>query len=143
MKVAYWICTVIIAWIMGAGGIYDLMKPPEAMEIFRRLGYPEYFPVMLGVAKVLGIVAILAPRKHMPAVLREWAYAGFTFNLLAASVSHAATGDTLFSVVFPLVLLILLLGSYRLGHKLACEASDVSMKNAGHGVATATGERNG
>lgn len=115
MRIAYWICTVIIAWIMGAGGIYDLMKPPEAMEIFRRLGYPDYFPVMLGVAKILGTLAILAPRTRFPSVIREWAYAGFTFNLISASVSHIAVGDTAFSVVFPLILLIPLFGSYRLG----------------------------
>lgn len=120
MKIAYWICTGIIAWIMGAGSVYTLTSPPPAVEIFRHLGYPDYFRVMLSVAKILGTAAILYPRAG---ILREWAYAGFTFDLIAASVSYMAVGDPLFETVFPLILLVPLAVSYRLDNKLKAQAS--------------------
>ncbi len=110
-KVLYWVATFPILWIMGAGGIYDMLRPQPVVEIMNRLGYPSYFPVMLGVAKVLGVLALLHPRT---VVLREWAYAGFTFNLIAASIAHAVTGDGAFAICFPLALLIPLFASRSL-----------------------------
>lgn len=105
---------------MGAGSVYALTSPPPAVEMFRHLGYPDYFRVMLSVAKILGTAAILYPRAG---ILREWAYAGFTFDLIAASVSYMAVGDPIFETVFPLILLVPLVVSYRLGNKLKAQAS--------------------
>ena len=82
-----------------------------AVEGIRHLGYPDYFRVLLTVFKVLGGLALILP--FVPARLKEWAYAGFTFNLVAATVSHAVVdgwnhGQTL----FPLVVLAVLMVSY-------------------------------
>lgn len=107
-KVGYWIGTVPILWIMGAGGIYDILRPPPVMEVISHLGYPAYFPLMLGIAKVLGVIALLQTRS---AALREWAYAGFTFNLIAASSAHVFVKDPLFAILFPIALLIPLFAS--------------------------------
>jgi len=37
------------------------------MEVFHRLGYPDYFAAMLGTAQLLGVLAILAPVSSHPA----------------------------------------------------------------------------
>jgi hypothetical protein len=75
------------------------------------LGYPTYFVAILGFAKVLGAIAILAPRFPR---LKEWAYAGIAFDLLAASASHAAIGHPAGNVVAPLVLFAIALLSWGL-----------------------------
>jgi uncharacterized membrane protein YphA (DoxX/SURF4 family) len=101
--IGYWLATGIICFIMGGGGVMDALRTDEALEIFARLGYPAYFAFLLGVAKLLGVVAILVP--GFPR-LKEWAYAGFTFDLLAAAASHAAVGDPAFEIAFPIAFLI-------------------------------------
>ncbi|MCP3958380.1 MAG: DoxX family protein [bacterium] len=65
----------------------------------------------LGIAKLLGVVAVLAP--DFPK-LKEWAYAGFTFLLVGAAYSHAAAGDPVQLIVIPLVVLGVGLISYKL-----------------------------
>jgi hypothetical protein len=126
VKIGYWLCTAVIIWIQGAGGIYDMTKAQPVLDVIRHLGYPDYFPVMLGIAKVLGVVAILTPRAS---TLREWAYAGFTFNFLSASIAHTMVGDETFAIVFPLALLAPLFGSYFLGQKLRAQAAAASSAN--------------
>jgi len=53
---------------------------------------------------------VLAPR--LPR-LKEWAYAGMLFDLTAASVAHAAVGDPLGNVVAPILLLGIVMASWR------------------------------
>jgi hypothetical protein len=96
--------------MLGSGTLY-LIGPPQVAEVFRHLGYPDYFRSILGVAKILGVATILFGR-HWP-TLREWAYAGFTFDFFAASLSHAIRGDGA-AAIMPLVALALLTGSYLL-----------------------------
>jgi hypothetical protein len=71
---------------------------------------------LLGIAKLLGVAAILTGRPWRE--VREWAYAGFTFDLIAASLSHGISGDGRASV-FPLVVLMLLTASHVLWHRRA------------------------
>jgi len=103
-KLLYWIPTALVALTMAFGGAVDAMGTEAALEITRRLGYPDYFLTMLGVAKLLGVVALLAP---VPRWLREWAYAGFTFDLIAAIISHLAVRDPIANAVVPAVVLVL------------------------------------
>jgi hypothetical protein len=110
-KVAALVFTLLVAAMMGVGGILDLLRVANVMEVIRRLGYPDYFPLLLGGAKLLGVAALLLP---VPAVLREWAYAGFTFDLTAAVFSHAAVGDPARELLPALAGLVLLAGSYLL-----------------------------
>src|SRR5258705_7769834 len=72
------------------------------MEGMTPLGYPAYFVSILGVWKVLGGVAVLAPR--FP-TLKEWAYAGMLFDLTGAAASHAALGDPAGKIATPLIIL--------------------------------------
>ena len=110
-RIAMLVSTGLVVLMMGSGGVLDVLRMPQVMEIIQRLGYPSYFPVMLGVAKILGVVALLAP---VPRTVREWAYAGFTFDLIAAIVSHLAAGDPPQATVQAAVALGLVLTSYFL-----------------------------
>jgi hypothetical protein len=105
-RLAYWIPTGFIALNWTFGGVSTLLKTPSSMEVFSRLGYPEYFAALLGAAQILGVVAILAP---VPRVLREWAYAGLTFDATAAIFSLLAIGVPAWH---PVVALAMVLTSY-------------------------------
>jgi hypothetical protein len=102
----YWIPTGLIALNWTFGGVSTLLRTPSSMEVFSRLGYPEYFAALLGTAQILGVVAILAP---VPRVLREWAYAGLTFDVTAAFFSLLAIGVPAWH---PVVALAMVLTSY-------------------------------
>lgn len=109
MRVLRWAPTLLLALMMGAGGVVDILRPPRVVELFARLGYPPYFPLILGPAKLLGVVALLAP---VPARVREWAYAGFAIDLVAAVISHLAVGDGLREIAPAVAGLVLLVASY-------------------------------
>jgi uncharacterized membrane protein YphA (DoxX/SURF4 family) len=97
----------------------DLSGAPQVLEGMAHLGYPAYFATILGVWKVLGAVAVLAPRFPR---LKEWAYAGIFFDLTGAAASHAASGDAAGKVITPLVLVAIAAASWALrpeGRKLA------------------------
>lgn len=89
--IAYWVATVIMAWEMFVGGAWDILRIPYVYDlVVGHLGYPDYFPVLIGIGKVLAGVAMLAPRFPR---LKEWAYAGAFFTYLAAVASALAVGD--------------------------------------------------
>ncbi|HEV2720697.1 MAG TPA: DoxX family protein [Thermoanaerobaculia bacterium] len=105
----YWIPTVLVALDGAVGGVLNAMRSKESMAVFHHLGYPDYFATMLGIAKVLGAVAIVLP---VPRVLREWAYAGLTFDVTAALISILAVGDPIKNTILPIVFIVLTLTSY-------------------------------
>jgi hypothetical protein len=109
--IGYWVTTGIVALLIGSGGIMQVMLRPDAVAGIMRLGYPVYFIVLLGVWKVLGALAILAPR--LPR-LKEWAYAGIFFDLTGASVSHLASGSSAGNVIGPAVFAVVMLASWAL-----------------------------
>jgi uncharacterized membrane protein YphA (DoxX/SURF4 family) len=80
----------------------------QAVEGFAHVGYPQQLRILLGIAKLLGVIALLIPGWPR---LKEWAYAGFTFAWIAASVAHYLANEKP-SAVMPLVLLVLLAISY-------------------------------
>lgn len=110
-NIAYWITTVLFCLPMGGGGVLDLLQPPEAVAQFQHLGYPQYLLTIIGVGKVLGVLALLAPRFPR---LKEWAYAGLTIDLIGASASHAAVGDPFGNIAFPILILAVGAVSYYL-----------------------------
>ena len=90
--------------------LMNLLQPQVMVDGFTSLGYPLYLGTILGVAKLLGIAAILHPRFNR---IKEWAYAGFTFDFLGAAASHAAVGEYA-AVAPPLFLLGVMSASYVL-----------------------------
>lgn len=113
-KILYWILTGLMAAFMLLGAIPDVLRIPEAVDVFAHLGYPTYLLPFIGVAKILGVVAVLVPGFQR---LKEWAYAGLVFDLVGALYSHIAVGDPPGSWVFPIIGLLLVFGSYLFHRK--------------------------
>jgi len=106
-KTPYWIVTGLMAAFMVLASIPDIFGNPQAVIIFKHLGYPTYLLLFLGTAKILGIVAVLVPAFGR---LREWAFAGLTFDLLGALYSHLSVGDSP-AAWMPAVIGLLLVGA--------------------------------
>ena len=104
-KIIYWIATIWLALGMVSTAIIQLMKQEKEVHNITQLGYPIYFLTLLGIWKILGVVAILIPRFTL---LKEWAYAGFFFAMSGAAFSRLAAGDPM-SEVFPSLLLLILI----------------------------------
>jgi hypothetical protein len=107
-KISYWILTVIFAGMMTLSSVLYLSHAPAVVQGFHSLGYPDYMLNLLGTAKFIGVIALVQTRFS---VLKEWAYAGFTINLIGATWSHLSVGQPIF---MPFVLFIVLMGSYIL-----------------------------
>ncbi len=110
-RIAFWVLTALVAVPNALAALGYLSRADEIMANFTRLGYPLYFATILGVWKLLGATALLT--RKVPK-LTEWAYAGFAFVLSGAVISHIAAGDPIGAAMPPLVMLGLLVGSYRL-----------------------------
>lgn len=89
-KIIYWVITIFLSSGMTAGGIQQMLQIGGYNEIVTRLGYPLYLLSILGVWKILGVVAILIPKFLL---LKEWAYAGFFFAMSGAFISHLVVGE--------------------------------------------------
>jgi uncharacterized membrane protein YphA (DoxX/SURF4 family) len=108
---AYWVTTIFGPTSFLMGGWLGVTRDPQVLATLHHLGYPEYFAAMSGTWKILGALAVVAP--GLPR-LKEWAYAGFFFELTAAAVSRAVVGDGLGDVLAPLVFLALVVASWAL-----------------------------
>ena len=114
-KIIYWAATGFIALFEGV--MPALTSQTElAREGIRHLGYPEYFGTALVIFKVLGVLALVIPK--VPPRVKEWAYAGFTFDFIFATISHGAVDGIHVQTFFPLVILGILAVSYIYYHKL-------------------------
>jgi hypothetical protein len=89
-KITYWGATGLVAIVALLAAFAYLTATPQAVENFRHVGYPQQLRVLLGMAKLAGAIVLLLPR--LP-TSKEWAYAGFTFMWIAASVGHYLAGD--------------------------------------------------
>ena len=98
---AYWLTTGLFCLFLGSSGVMHSLRVEFITESMTALGYPAYFMSIIGAFKLLGVAALLAPR--MP-LWKEWAYAGFTFNLLGATASHLFSGDPFSHWVRPLAM---------------------------------------
>src|SRR5215216_2591584 len=107
MKIAYWIFTALIAALMFVSALPEVLMVDGAVQIFEHLGYPRYLLPFIGVAKILGAAAILQPRFPR---LKEWAYAGITFDLIGAIYSHLSVGDPIQFLIPPILGLTLVAG---------------------------------
>lgn len=92
-----------------------LFAPQYVNAGTKPLGYPDYFAYALIICKVLGVIAISYPK--IPSKLKEWAYAGLTFNLIFAFISHAMVDKNIGFMLLPLVILAILIISYVYGNK--------------------------
>jgi hypothetical protein len=113
-NIIYWVTTGIIFLFEGVmPAVFS--QSEEGKAGVSHLGYPAYFGLMLTVFKVLGALALIIPQ--VPKRIKEWAYAGFAFDFIAASWSHAAVDGIGGEAVFPLIVLAILGVSYVYYHK--------------------------
>ncbi len=108
-KVYFWISTGFIFLMEGV--MPALTSQTElAKEGISHLGYPQYFGNALVIFKVLGVLALVIP--NLPKRIKEWAYAGFVFDFLFASISHGVVDGINFQTFLPLIVLLILIVSY-------------------------------
>jgi len=112
-KIWYWITTVLFAGFMIFSAIPDIMMVPDAVTMITGLGYPKYFIPFIGVAKLVGALAILVPGFDR---IKEWAYAGLFFDLAGATYSGIAVGGFQTPMLFMILPFGFLFLSYFLWH---------------------------
>ena len=98
--VAYWITTILGPASFVIGGVLFLTRGEQQVAQLAHLGYPPYLLSILGFWKLAGAVTVVLP--GLPR-LKEWAYAGFFFDLTGASASHAFAGDAVGEILAPLL----------------------------------------
>jgi uncharacterized membrane protein YphA (DoxX/SURF4 family) len=111
-KIIYWIATIWLALGIVSTGLVQLFHGKEGQggaEMIAHLGYPAYVLTILGVWKMLGVVAVLVPKFPL---IKEWAYAGFFFVMTGAIFSHIAVGDHASAMLPALLLLVLTVVSW-------------------------------
>lgn len=106
--IIYWIATIWLSLGMLSTGAVQLLQlkgeGPGSVDSMAQLGYPAYFVTILGVCKILGVVALLIPKFPL---IKEWVYAGFFFMMSGAMFTHIAAGNAM-SEIFPSLLLLIL-----------------------------------
>lgn len=113
-KIIYWTTTAIISLMM-LFSAYNYFANPEMAKAFTHLGFPNYFRIELGTAKILGALVLLIPQ--IPARIKEWSYVGFAITFVSAAIAHYSSGDSISVIVMPIVFLIILVVSYMYFHK--------------------------
>lgn len=114
-NIIYWIVTGLFAAFMLFSAIPDVLLTPEAKTFINALGYPDYFIRFIGVAKSLGAIAIVVPASFPR--IKEWAYAGLFYDLIAAVISQFAVSGFQPGVLFMVLPIGFCIASYFLHHK--------------------------
>ncbi len=113
-SIFYWIITILFAAFMLFSGVVDAMSTPEALKVFKDLELPAYLSPFLGVAKILGAIAIVIP--GFPRI-KEWAYAGLFFDLVGAAYCSVGSGHPAAQACFMILPIAFLFVSYWLYHR--------------------------
>lgn len=103
-KIIYWVATIWLSLGMVSTGIVQLIQMEEEVQKMNTLGYPSYFLTIIGVWKILGVIAVLIPKFPL---VKEWAYAGFFFLMSGAIFTHLAVADEAVEYFGPALLLVL------------------------------------
>lgn len=104
--IIYWVATILISLMM-LFSAYSYFTDPNMTAGFNSMGFPDYFRVELGIAKILGVLILLIP--FFPKFLKEWAYAGFGITFISAIIAHSVNGHPGSVIVMPVVALVLLI----------------------------------
>jgi len=125
----FWTITGLMAALMLLSAVPDVLRVPGAVSVFKHLGYPSYLLLFLGTAKTLGVAAVLVPGSPR---IKEWAFAGLTFDVSGALYSHLSVGDPP-SAWIPAVLALALIGGSYVAYRLRIdrEASPRDNRTAG------------
>ena len=89
----YWIFTLVFSALMLFSSWSSILVREDAVKLIHDvLGYPTYIIPFTGWAKVIGVIGILLPGFSR---IKEWAYAGLFFDLIAAVYSGIAVAKKL------------------------------------------------
>jgi len=123
IKVTYWVLNIIFCLfhVMDAGG--GLAKAKAGVDAMNAMGYPIYLMGFLAVLKLLGVIALLQNKYK---TIKEWAFAGFSFTLIGAAVSHICVNDPVLFIVMPIVFLALLFALYYFWRKMELYQTSVA-----------------
>lgn len=108
----YLITTAVVVLVFMGSGLANLLRVEHVIGDMKALGYPDYFPTIIGLFKVIGALGLLLP--VVPATFKEWAYAGMLIDLSGAAISRAMAGHGAFMVLVPLCIAVVLLISRAL-----------------------------
>jgi hypothetical protein len=114
-KIIYWTTTILFAGFMIFSAIPDIAMSDETKQFMRHLGYPDYFMPFIGIAKLLGSIAILTPGLKK---IKEWAYAGLAFDLLGAVYSNIMTDGFQLGLLVMIPVFIVAIVSYMYNQKI-------------------------
>src|SRR5450432_4240871 len=107
----YWLITILLSFCIFSGGLAQAMQVKGVVQGFKPLGYPTYFISLIGIWKMLGVIAILIPKFQL---LKEWAYAGLFFAMSGAVISHIASDDVSVQIISPFLLAVFTVLSWYL-----------------------------
>jgi uncharacterized membrane protein YphA (DoxX/SURF4 family) len=124
-KIAYWISTSLVGLMM-VYSAYAYLTQPVMQQAFQHIGYPAYFRVELAIAKLIGVVLLLAP---VASRIKEWVYAGFTIVFVSAFIAHVSSGDPAGVWMAPLIFLAVLAVSYLTYHKSQQESQSINFQH--------------
>jgi hypothetical protein len=128
-----WIVTGAMAALLLLSAVPDVLRIPGALLVFKHLGYPSYLLVFLGTAKILGVVAVLVP--GFPRI-KEWAFAGLTFDVAGALYSHLSIGDPP-GAWTPAVIALALVGGSYIAHRMRRSQDQAFINGEPHSDRTA------
>ena len=109
IKITYWLLLILFCLALTADGLGGLTMAKEGVAALQRLGYPPYILPLLGGLKLLGVVALLQTRYQR---IKEWVFAGITFNFMGAAVSHLAAKHPFSEAMQPIIALVVMLIVY-------------------------------
>jgi len=115
LKITYWITTGLVVLLMVAS-FFNYFFNPALKEAYVHAGFPDWFRMELGIAKLLGALALGIPA--IPLRVKEWAYVGFFINFFSAILAHYFANDAFYTLVIPFVMLLILVTSYVAFHKV-------------------------
>jgi len=115
IKIIYWVVTILFALFMLFSGVSEIMQIEGAKQVMKQLGYPIYVNTIIGVAKILGAIAILQWKFR---TIKEWAYAGFTIDITGAAASFYFTGEGIINVLSTIPFLAVMFISYYFWKKV-------------------------
>lgn len=115
IKVIYWIVTILFSLFMLFSGVSEIMQTEQGKEVMKHLGYPVYVNTIIGVAKILGVIALLQWKFK---TIKEWAYAGFTIDFIGAAASLYFAGDGILMALTTIPFFAVMFISYFLWKKV-------------------------
>lgn len=115
IRITYWVLLTLFCLFHVMDAIGGLSKAKAGVDAMNAMGYPIYLMTFLSVLKLLGVAALLQDKFR---TVKEWAFAGFSFSLIGAAVSHACVNDQVAFIILPIVFLAILLTLYYFWRKL-------------------------